>query len=67
MTITWGDKAYDDLERIAHYLANLSPEAVEKTITRIQNAVLMLGEFPAMGTRSTRPDSAGSSFPRHPM
>ena len=32
MTITWGDTAYDDLDRIAHYLANLSPEAVEKTI-----------------------------------
>ena len=39
MTITWGDKAYDDLDRIAHYLANLSPEAAEKTISRIQNAV----------------------------
>ena len=51
MTITWGDKAYNDLDRIAHYLANLSPEAAERTISRIQNAVLMLGEFPAMGTK----------------
>jgi len=33
------------------YLANLSLEAAEKTINRIQKAVLMLSDFPAMGTK----------------
>ena len=37
MTIIWGDKAYDDLDRIVRYLANLSLEAAEKAISRIQN------------------------------
>ena len=40
MTILWGQKAYDDLDGIVDYLANLSPEAVEKTISQIQKAVL---------------------------
>jgi plasmid stabilization system protein ParE len=51
MTIIWGDKAYDDLDRIVHYLANVSPEAAERTISRIQKAVLMLSDFPGMGTK----------------
>jgi plasmid stabilization system protein ParE len=51
MTIVWGEKAYADLDRIAHYLANLSPEAAERTISRIQKAVLMLSDFPGMGTK----------------
>jgi plasmid stabilization system protein ParE len=37
MTVVWGQKAYDDLDGIVDYLADLSPEAVEKTINRIQN------------------------------
>ena len=54
MTIIWGEKAYDDLDRIVRYLANLSLEAAEKTISRIQKAVLMLSDFPAMGTKGRR-------------
>jgi plasmid stabilization system protein ParE len=51
MTVIWGDKAYDDLDTIVRYLANLSLEAAEKTISRIQKAALMLSDFPAMGTK----------------
>ena len=51
MTVTWGKKAYDDLDGIAKYLADLSPQAAEKTISRIQKAVLLLREFPNMGTK----------------
>jgi plasmid stabilization system protein ParE len=51
MTVTWGKKAYDDLEDIARYLADLSPRVAEKTVTRIQKAVLTLREFPNMGTK----------------
>ena len=51
MTIVWGQKAYDDLDAVVDYLANLSPEAVEKTVSRIQKAVLMLGDFPGLGTK----------------
>ena len=29
MTVIWGDKAYDDLDGIVRYLANLSLEAAE--------------------------------------
>lgn len=31
MTINWGQKAYDDLDGIADYLANRTPEAAEKS------------------------------------
>ena len=51
MTVTWGKKAYEDLNGIAKYLADLSPRAAEKTVTRIQRAVLMLSEFPNMGAK----------------
>lgn len=51
MTVVWAKKAYGDLEEIANYLAGLSDEAAERTIDRIQKAVLLLGEFPNMGTR----------------
>jgi plasmid stabilization system protein ParE len=51
MTVLWGKKAYDDLDGIVEYLANLSPEAAEKTVSRIKKAVLMLAEFPNMGTK----------------
>lgn len=51
MTVIWGKKAYDDLDGIVNFLANLSPEAAEKTVSRIQKAVLMLGDFPGMGTK----------------
>jgi len=51
MTVIWAKKAYDDLDGIVNFLADLSPEAAEKTIDRIQKAVLMLSEFPNMGTR----------------
>jgi toxin ParE1/3/4 len=51
MTVTWGKKAYDDLDGIAKYLADLSPRAAEKAVTRIQEAVLMLRDFPNMGTK----------------
>lgn len=51
MTIIWGKKAYHDLAGIADYLAGLSSEAAENTIDRIQKTVLMLAEFPNMGTK----------------
>jgi plasmid stabilization system protein ParE len=51
MTVTWGEKAYGDLDEIAKYVADLSPQAAEKTITRIQEAVLLLREFPNMETK----------------
>jgi len=51
MTILWAKQAYGDLDGIANYLAGLSDEAAERTINRIQQAVLLLGEFPNMGTK----------------
>ena len=51
MTIVWSTKAYDDLDGIANYLGNLSPEAAEKTISHIQEAVTMLGDFPGLGAK----------------
>jgi len=51
MTVIWGKKAYDDLDGIVDYLADLSPDAAQATIDRIQKAVLLLGEFPSMGTK----------------
>jgi toxin ParE1/3/4 len=51
MTVTWSQKAYDDLDGIVDYLANLSSEAAENTINRIQAAVLMLAEFPMVGAK----------------
>lgn len=35
MTIIWSQKAYDDLDGIADYLANRTPEAAEKIISRL--------------------------------
>ncbi|MGD0693864.1 MAG: type II toxin-antitoxin system RelE/ParE family toxin [Terriglobia bacterium] len=51
MTVIWGKKAYDDLDGIVDYLADLSPDAARATIDRIQKAVLLLGEFPYIGTK----------------
>lgn len=51
MTVLWSQKAYDDLDGIADYLAGLSSEAAENTINRIQEAVLTLADFPNMGTK----------------
>ncbi|MFZ0961210.1 MAG: type II toxin-antitoxin system RelE/ParE family toxin [Terriglobia bacterium] len=51
MTVLWAKKAYDDLEGIANYLADLSNDAAERTIDRIQKAVLVLGEFPNLGAK----------------
>ncbi len=51
MTVLWAKRAYDDLDGIEHYLADLSAEAAERTIDRIQKAVLLLGEFPTMEAR----------------
>lgn len=51
MTVVWAGKAYGDLYEIAKYLAGLSNEAAERTINRIQKAVLLLGEFPNMGAK----------------
>ncbi len=51
MTVLWAKKAYDDLEGIANYLADLSNDAAERTIDRIQKAVLVLGEFPHLGAK----------------
>ena len=51
MTVLWTRKAYDDLDGVANYLAGLSDEAAERTIDRIQKAVLLLGEFPNMGVK----------------
>jgi len=51
MTVIWAKKAYDDLDAIADYLAGLSHDAAENTITRIQKAVLLLRDFPNMGTK----------------
>ena len=51
MTVLWTHKAYDDLDGMADYLAGLSDEAAERTIDRIQKAVLLLGEFPNMGAK----------------
>jgi plasmid stabilization system protein ParE len=51
MTVRWARKAYDDLDGIADYLAGLSDEAAERTIERIQKAILLLGEFPNMGAK----------------
>ena len=51
MTVLWTRKAYDDLDGMADYLAGLSDEAAERTIDRIQKAVLQLGEFPNMGVK----------------
>ena len=51
MTVIWTEKAYNDLDQIVDYLANLSPKAAETAIDRIQRAVSLLGEFPNMGTR----------------
>lgn len=51
MTVIWAKKAYDDLDAIADYLAGLSHEAADTTITRVQEAVRMLGDFPHMGAK----------------
>lgn len=51
MTIVWGKKAYDDLDGIIDHLTTLSPEAAEAIVTRIQKAVLLLGDFPDLGTK----------------
>ena len=51
MTVVWGRKAYGDLDGIELYLADLSAEAAERTVDRIQRAVLLLVEFPNMGAR----------------
>jgi toxin ParE1/3/4 len=48
MTIVLSKKAYDDLDSIETYLATLSPEAAEETISYIQEAVTRLGDFPAL-------------------
>ena len=63
MTILWAKKAYGDLDEIANYLAGLSEEAAERTIDRIQKAVLLLGEFPNMGAKVDETGFANSSFP----
>ena len=49
MIVLWAKKAYGDLDAIANYLTGLSDDAAERTIDRIQKAVLLLGEFPNMG------------------
>jgi plasmid stabilization system protein ParE len=51
MTVTWATRAYGDLYEIASYLSGLSDAAAERTIDRIQKAVLRIGEFPNMGAR----------------
>ena len=51
MTVIWAKKAYDDLDGIARYLAGQSPEAAEKTIDRIQQAVSLLSKYPNMGRK----------------
>jgi plasmid stabilization system protein ParE len=51
MTVIWTSRAYDDLDRIAGYMAGVSHEAAERTISRIQEAVLRLSEFPDAGTK----------------
>ncbi|HME00886.1 MAG TPA: type II toxin-antitoxin system RelE/ParE family toxin [Terriglobia bacterium] len=51
MTVIWGKKAYDDLDQIVDYLADLSPNAAEEIISRIQKAVLTLSDFPNLGTK----------------
>jgi toxin ParE1/3/4 len=51
MTVTWGKKAYDDLDGILDYTTNLSSEAAESILDRIQKGVLMLAGFPNMGAQ----------------
>ena len=51
MTVLWAKKAYDDLDGITSYLAGLSGQAAERTIDRIQKAVLQLAEFPNLGAK----------------
>ena len=51
MTILWAKKAYGDLDEIANYLAGMSDEAAERTIDRIQKAVLLLGGIPQHGSK----------------
>ena len=51
MTVLWAKKAYDDLDGIANYLAGLSNDAAERTIDRIQKAVLLLGGIPQHGSK----------------
>jgi plasmid stabilization system protein ParE len=43
MTIVWSKKAYDDLDSIETYLATLSPEAAEETISYIQRGCHQAG------------------------
>ena len=51
MTILWTRKAYDDVDEIAGYLGSLSDDAAERTIDRIQSAILRLGQFPNIGAK----------------
>jgi toxin ParE1/3/4 len=51
MTVIWTSRAYDDLDGIADYIVGVSHEAAERTISRIQEAVLRLSEFPSAGTK----------------
>ena len=51
MTVIWSQKAFEDIDGIADYLASQSSEAAENTINRIQEAVLMLADFLNMGTK----------------
>lgn len=51
MTILWTGKAYDDLDEIAVYLRSLSDDAAERTIDRIQTAILRLEQFPNIGAK----------------
>jgi hypothetical protein len=44
VTALWTRKTCDDLDGVVNYLAGLSDVAAERTIDRIQKAVMLLGE-----------------------
>jgi toxin ParE1/3/4 len=51
MRIIWDAKAYDDLDGLIDYIAELSPRAAEKTISQIQKVASLLATFPNLGEK----------------
>jgi plasmid stabilization system protein ParE len=47
----WDAKAYDDLDSIIDYIAELSPAGAEKTISQIQKVASLLSSFPNLGEK----------------
>ena len=57
MTVTWLDRAVEDLKAVRAYIARDSPSAAAEVARRLRNAVKLLADYPAAGRPGRVPNT----------